>query len=128
MINTIRTILYVSNQQVSTQFYQKLLDIAPALNVPGMTEFELSKGTYLGLMPESGIKSLLGDPLPNPSMGNGIPRVELYLNVEDANFYHNKAIMLGAKELSPAKPRGWGDTVAYSMDSDGHVIAFAHKL
>lgn len=37
----IEFILYVADQARSTAFYSTLLNRAPTLNVPGMTEFEL---------------------------------------------------------------------------------------
>lgn len=60
-------ILYVSDQAAATRFYSRILDSEPILNVPGMTEFELSPQSVLGLMPVSGIKRLLGDELPDPA-------------------------------------------------------------
>lgn len=121
-------ILYVRDQQQSTAFYSSILGQTPTLNVPGMTEFRLSDHCVLGLMPEKGIKRLLGSALPDPEKGNGIPRVELYLTVDDPNGYHQRAIKNGAKELSPLQKRDWGDQAAYSMDQDGHVIAFAERI
>ena len=44
-------ILYVKDQAVSRVFYAIALGMAPRLDVPGMTEFELSGGCVLGLMP-----------------------------------------------------------------------------
>ncbi len=127
MISATNIILYVSNQEKSTAFYQSVLEIEPALNVPGMTEFKLADRTTLGLMPEKGIKSLLGDVLPDPCSDRPIPRAELYLTVDNPDKYHNRAISFGAKELSPLKARGWGDSAAYSMDFDGHILVFAKK-
>ena len=127
MIKKTHIILYVADQERSTEFYRKLFEVEPILHVPGMTEFQLSDGCVMGLMPEAGIKRLLGDPLPDPTQANGIPRCELYLVVDDAEAYHRRALALGAKELSPLLPRDWGDRVAYSLDADGNVIAFAGK-
>lgn len=45
-------ILYVRDQEASTGFYIAVLAMEPILNVPGMTEFELSSDCVLGLMPE----------------------------------------------------------------------------
>lgn len=77
-------ILYVADQQASTEFYAYVLDMEPTLNVPGMTEFSLSETCVLGLMPEAGIKKLLGTNLPDPATARGIPRAEVYLLVDDA--------------------------------------------
>jgi catechol 2,3-dioxygenase-like lactoylglutathione lyase family enzyme len=121
-------ILYVADQESSTQFYRAVLDREPRLHVPGMTEFVLSDGAILGLMPATGIKRLLGEKLPDPSAAAGIPRAELYLVVSDPESYHSRALKAGAKELSPLSLRDWGHQVAYSLDVDSHVIAFARKV
>jgi uncharacterized glyoxalase superfamily protein PhnB len=120
-------ILYVQDQTRSAEFYSRVFDCAPTLNVPGMTEFPLSESCVLGLMPEAGIKRLLGDLLPDPARGSGIPRAEIYLRVTDPLAYHRRALEAGAAELSPLADRDWGDRVAYSLDPDGHVLAFAEK-
>lgn len=109
-------ILYVQDQNRSSAF---------CLDVPGMSEFELSGQCVLGLMPSSGIKRLLGQNLPDPALADGVPRAELYLVHPDADHMHQRALEAGVQELSPMLPRDWGDTVAYSLDLDGHVLAFA---
>ncbi len=118
-------ILYVADQARSTAFYTAVLDFAPRLNVPGMTEFLLPSGGVLGLMPEAGIKNLLGPALPDPTLARGIPRAEVYLLTDDAPSYHRRALAAGAKELSEFRVRDWGHTAAYSLDPDSHVLAFA---
>ena len=124
----VNTILYVADQSESTSFYSYVLDKEPSLNVPGMTEFHMSSGAVLGLMPEAGIKRLLGERLPDPSTGNGIPRAELYLTVDNPDEYLQRAIERGARELSSVQSRDWGDRAGYCLDPDGHVLAFAHTL
>ncbi len=120
-------ILYVADQARSGRFYRAVLLAEPTLDVPGMTEFELPGGATLGLMPEAGIRRLLGPVLPDPAAGSGIPRVELYLSVANPAAWHACALAAGALELSPLEARDWGDEVAYSMDVDGPVLAFARK-
>ncbi len=120
-------ILYVEDQQASRDFYQSVLGVAPALDVPGMTEFKLTDSSMLGLMPNEGIKRLPGDSLPDPAPGTGIPRCELYIPVEDPQAVHDAAVAGGGTSLSQPEPRPWGDTVAYALDLDGHVLAFAKK-
>ncbi|QDU83758.1 Glyoxalase-like domain protein [Planctomycetes bacterium Pla163] len=118
-------ILYVASQEASTRFYSQVLAADPLLDVPGMTQFGLPTGAILGLMPEAGIKRLLGARLPDPSTARGVPRAELYLLVGDAHAYHERALAQGATELSPVRPRDWGHDAGYVLDLDGHVVAFA---
>ncbi len=122
----INFILYVQDQARSSKFYALALGLAPRLDVPGMTEFELGAGCVLGLMPEKGIKRLLPS-LPDPE-GARAPRAEVYLTVPDPGSAHARALAAGARELSPLAPRDWGDRAAYSLDPDGHVLAFAARL
>lgn len=127
-IKLIETILYVSNQEISSEFYQKIFRKSPDLNVPGMTEFKLSENCKLGLMPNKGIAKILADKTPHPDKGNGIPRCELYFYVENIELEFDNAIKSGAKLINPIADRDWGDKACYFSDPDGHIIAFAEKL
>ena len=125
MIGPAEFILYVADQAASRVFWSAVLGQSPSLDVPGMTEFTLTHGAVLGLMPEAGISALLGPALPDPALGRGVPRCELYLVVDDPAGHHERALAAGARELSPLSQRAWGDETAYCLDRDGHVIAFA---
>jgi predicted enzyme related to lactoylglutathione lyase len=121
-------ILYVGDQARSAAFYSDVLRLVPHLDVPGMTEFRLSARTILGLMPSIGIERLLGEAMGTASAPPGAVRAEVYLVVEDAQGYHERALASGARELSPLRERDWGHAVAYSVDADGYVLAFASPL
>jgi len=127
-IQSIQTILYVKDQKASTAFYQKILQREADLNVPGMTEFIISGNCKLGLMPNNGIARILADKTPHPGKGNGIPRCELYLVVDDVQTYFEHAVAAGALLVSAVADRDWGDRACYFADADGHIIAFAEKL
>jgi hypothetical protein len=106
-------ILYVSDQARSASYYGKVLDLEPILDVPGITEFRLREGSILGLLAVSS--------------AHGVPKAELYLIVGDPVAHHERAIGCGGTELSPMQLRDWGHRAAYSVDHDGHVLAFAEK-
>ncbi len=127
MIYKAQFILYVADQSKSKTFYQKVLQIDPVLDVPGMTEFELATNTKLGLMPETGIAKIIADNAPHPALANGIPRCELYLLVNDVQPYIIRAIENHAKLISKLENRDWEHKVAYFADPDGHIIAFAEN-
>jgi len=118
-------ILYVKNQDNSKLFYEKLLGLKPVLDVSGMTEFQLSENSILGLMPAKGIAKILTPVLPHPETGKGIPRCEIYLFVDSAEKYFTHALQSGAFPISTPALRSWGVVVAYVADPDGHVLAFA---
>jgi uncharacterized protein len=127
-VTTAHFILYVRDQARSTAFYRAVLGFEPTLNVPGMTEFALSGGAVLGLMPEAGIERLLGPALRSPTLAGGAPRAEIYLVVDDVEAHHGRALANGGRELSGPLDRDWGHFVAYSADPDGHVLAFARAI
>jgi len=127
MINKFEIILYVADQNRSKEFYSMILGKLPDLDVPGMTEFVIAENFKIGLMPETGIAKILNDKTPHPSLGNGIPRCELYLHTNNINESFINALKLGAIEVSAIDERDWGDKVGYVADFDGHIIAFASK-
>lgn len=118
-------IFYVSDQRASTEFFAFVLNCSPTLDVPGMSEFQISDTCVLGLMPETGIKNLLQGKIPDPSVCNGVPRAELYLVVDDATAYLSRALEKGAVGLSDVSLRDWGHSVGYCMEENGHILAFA---
>ena len=120
-------ILYVRSQAASRDFYRSLLDAEPALDVPGMTEFDLGP-CKLGLMPEDGIARIITPALPHPATGHGVPRCELYLLVNDISAAEERARRTNALVVSPASDQDWGHRVAYFADPDGHVIALAQPV
>lgn len=127
MTTQLEFILYVSNQEKSRDFYQILLQQKPSLNVSGMTEFTLNDFVKIELMPNDGIAKIITPKLPHPTSGIGIPRCELYLQVDNIETIFEEAKQAGATEISPITLRDWGDYVGYISDFDGHVIALASK-
>lgn len=119
-------VLYVRDQGRSTRFYSAVLDLRPVLDVPGMTEFSLSPAASLGIMPESGARRLLGSGLPEFARSRA-PRAEIYIWVEDPAARHERALRAGATDLGALAERDWGDLVAYCLDPDGYVLAFAKR-
>lgn len=126
VVTKLHFILYVRDQEAALAFYQSVLGAPPTLHVPGMTEFEIGSGAVLGLMPERGIAGLLN--LREDEAPRGGIRGEVYLVVSSPESYHRRALAAGARELSAMAPRDWGALVAYSLDPDGYVLAFASPI
>lgn len=119
-------ILYVAEPARARDFYAAVLARPPRLDVPGMTEFALDGGAVLGLMPEAGIRRLLGPALSDPAAAHGVPRAELYLLLDaDPAPALARACAAGARLLSPLQARDWGHEAGYVLDPDGHVLALA---
>lgn len=120
-------VLYVHDQKAATEFYATVFAVAPRLNVPGMTEFELNDGAVLGLMPAASATRLLGRNIDVADIAKN-PCAEIYLIVDEPAEFHARALKAGAVEVSPLTTRDWGHEAAYSIDISGHVLAFAKEL
>src|SRR5690606_42075088 len=59
------------------------------------------------IVPNKGIAKILSDKTPHPDLGNGIPRCELYLYVENIELEFENAIKIGAQLISPIEERNW---------------------
>ena len=127
-LKLVETILYVDNQNISSIFYQNIFRQAPSLNVPGITEFIISDTCKIALMPNYGISKILGENMPHPQKGMGIPRCELYFLVENVQFEYENTLKCGATLISPIIDRDWGEKVCYFADTDGHILAFAESI
>lgn len=88
-----------------------------------MTQFQLSPGCILGLMPRTGAERVLARPLEAPSSSS--PQHELYLLVEQPEVFLQRALAAGGHWISVGADRDWGDWAGYVADPDGHVLAFA---
>ena len=118
-------ILYVSDQGRARNFYASVFVTDPTLDEPGMTMFTLPDGAVLGLMPEDGIARIFQDAVPHPAQGAGIPRCEIYVEVDAPETFLARAVQHGATPISSVAPRPWGEEAGYCADPDGHVLAFA---
>lgn len=116
---TVEVICYVADQARSRAFYRTVLGQEPALDVPGMTAFDLD-GVRLGLMPAADMASLV----PGIEVGTG-QRAELYVRHPDADAILARVEQAGGRMLCPVEPRPWGESAGYALDPDGHVLAFA---
>jgi catechol 2,3-dioxygenase-like lactoylglutathione lyase family enzyme len=128
MISKSHFILYVQDQIKSSEFYSKLLNQKPALNVPGMTEFKLADNSVLGLMPAAGINKLLNnDYKAHTSLTNSI-KAEVYLMVDSVEEYCDRAKLLNVPILKNLAEMDWGHRVIYFKDPDNYVLALAEVI
>ena len=119
-MHAVEFILYVADQARARDFYREVLTAEPALDVSGMTEFDLG-GATLGLRPAAGIQALL----PGRIRVGSSQRCELYLRRGDATAALARAVDNGGRLLDDLSERAWGERVGYVLDPDGHVLALA---
>lgn len=121
-------IVYVEDQNKTKMFYELLFKNKPIVDEPGMTEFELPDGSILGIMPIKSTKKLFGEDYYSKLSLKSLSKFELYFLVDNAKELHTRALQLGGIELRKFEDMDWGERAAYSMNHDGHILAFAEKI
>lgn len=121
-------IIYVDNLDKTKMFYKLLFDIKPIIDEPGMCELELPNGAVLGIMSNSSLEKLFGTEYSINEKKRSSPKFEFYFQVDNAEALYQKALQLGALELRKFAEMDWGDKVAYCINHDGHILAFAEKI
>jgi len=121
-------IIYVEDFYKSKIFYELLFNIKPIIDEPGMVEFRLPDNSTFGIMPNTSLEKLFGSDFKIEKHRKSLPKTELYFLVDDAISFHNKAIQLGSTEIRAFSEMDWGHKVAYSLNHDGHILAFAEII
>jgi predicted enzyme related to lactoylglutathione lyase len=115
-------IIAVDDRARSVAFYQLAFGWPLAVDAPTYAELALPAGMRLGIYDRQGFGKNIGE-VPRPA--HGVTGTELYLHVDDLDAANARVLRAGARVLDPARPRDWGETVAYFADPDGNVIALA---
>lgn len=113
-------ILAVSDLPRAVALYTAGLGMRPVVDAPHYVELDGGVGLYQ----RAGFGGNIGE-VPEPA--RGVTGTELYFRVPDLGGACAALAAAGARALSPAAPRPWGEFVAYYADEDGNVIALAQR-
>ena len=129
VITKVHIILTVSDISKSRMFYNLLFNITPIVDESNICEFQLTENLILGLQNEDlKLKNFDPDIYMRFAQNKHTGGEEIYIEHSDAEGIHTKALQLGCLELSPFKERNWGHKVGYSINHDGHILAFAEAI
>jgi len=118
------TILAVRDLGRAAAFYRAAFGWNPVVETPVYVELVDAGAMRIGLYLREGFARNTGQmPLHQPH--GAITATELYLAVDDVATAAAALVAAGARELSPAAPRPWGDVAAYYADPDGNVVVVA---
>jgi uncharacterized glyoxalase superfamily protein PhnB len=123
--NKVHTILTVNDLHKSKMFYRLVFDLDPIVDEENIVEFELNDSFVLGLQLSSLTEKLFDQEVAAKFNLLKTSSAEIYIQCDNAEAMHQKALQFGCLELSPFQERYWGQSVAYSVNHDGHVLAFA---
>lgn len=118
-------ILAVEDVARAKAFYVAAFAWPVEVDVPGVyVEMAIPAGLRVGLYERRGFGRNTGR-VPMPIPPGELSPTEVYLRVDDLPDACARLERAGARLLSAAAPRDWGDTAAYYADPDGHVLAVA---
>jgi predicted enzyme related to lactoylglutathione lyase len=118
------TILAVADLPRAREFYDRAFGWKREWDLPVYCEYSMPGGMLLGLYDRRGFARITG--LAPAAVPEGaISATEIYLRVEDLDGAAARLAAAGARLLSPAAPREWGDDAAYFADPDGNVLVVA---
>ena len=123
-VRQVRLIFAVADVPRARAFYDRAFGWEVGAEVPVYVEYRLPGGMLLGLYRREGFACNTGQASVATPAG-GLTATEIYLRVEDLGEAVARLTAAGARLLSPAAPREWGDEAAYFADPDGNVIAVA---
>lgn len=118
------TILAARDFHSQVRFYADAFSWARAVDTNHYAEFELPGGQRIGIYEREGFGRNFGA-TPGEMPEGTVSPFELYLQVVDLAIATESLLECGARLLSAAAPREWGDTVAYFADPEGNVLALA---
>lgn len=118
------TILAVADLARAVAFYRRAFAWRAVVETPVYVELVDAGAMRVGLYLRDGFARNTGQmPLTVPP--GAITATELYLAVDDITAAAAALVAAGARELSPAAARPWGDVAAYYADPDGNVVVVA---
>ncbi len=120
----ILTILAVQDVPRARGLYDAAFGWPTDVDLPVYVEYVLPGDQRIGLYAREGFARNTGV-VPAAMPPGAIAPAELYLRVDDLPEAARRLTDAGARLLSAAAPRDWGDSVAYFSDLDGNVLAVA---
>lgn len=121
------TILAVSELSHAARFYERAFALSPQVEVPVYREYELPQGQRLGLYQREAFGRNTGQ-VPVQVAAGDLSATELYFWVDQLEPWLERLTAAGARLLSAAAPRPWGDEAAYFADPEGNVLVVARPL
>jgi predicted enzyme related to lactoylglutathione lyase len=123
-VKHVLTILAVADVSRAARFYAQALGWRPAVEAPVYVELQGPSGMRLGLYERQGFGRNTGQ-MPMAVPAGALAPAELYFHVDDVPAAAERLTAAGARVLSAAALRDWGDEAAYFADPDGNVVVVA---
>jgi predicted enzyme related to lactoylglutathione lyase len=117
-------ILAVEDLQRAVAFYRQAFEWREIVSTATYAELAIDDGMRIGLYERVAFGRNTGQ-VPIAAVAGELSRTELYLHVDSLPDTIASLERAGARCLSAARRREWGDEAAYFADTDGNVIVVA---
>jgi len=120
--NLALVVLAVEDVGRAKSFYVDAFGWDVLVDLPVYVQLRMPGGAAIGLFQRESYGRVTTE-LPIACPAGASTATELYLQVQDREAAESRLLSAGARLLSPAALRDWGDTTAYFADPDGNVVA-----
>ncbi|WP_449403265.1 VOC family protein [Exiguobacterium artemiae] len=118
------TILYITDPVKTRLFYHGLLGLSIKAEHGSYTEFETGS-TILAFNTKEDVRSMIPYEIPDKT---GQQSIELGFVTEDVAHVYEQIKNAGHQTVLPPTEKPWGQTVAYVLDPDGHLIELCSPI
>ena len=118
------TILYITDPVKTRRFYNGLLGLPIKAEHGSYTEFDTGS-TILAFNTKEDVRSMIPYEIPDKTVQQSI---ELGFVTEDVAHVYEQIKNAGYQTVLPPTEKPWGQTVAYVLDPDGHLIELCSPI
>ncbi len=118
------TILYITDPVKTRLFYHDLLGLPIKAEHGSYTEFDTGS-TILAFNTKEDVRSIIPYEIPDKTVQQSM---ELGFVTEDVAHLYEQIKKAGHKIILPPTEKPWGQTVAYVLDPDGHLIELCSPI
>ncbi|WP_214846790.1 VOC family protein [Exiguobacterium sp. s193] len=118
------TILYVHDPKQTLMFYHDLLGLPIKAQHGSYVEFE-TDSTILAFNTKADVRTLIPYDIPEVT---GPQSLEIGFVTDDVNGVYERIVTAGHTSVLPPTVKPWGQTVAYVLDPDGHLVELCSPM
>lgn len=118
------TILYIDDPKQTLMFYHELLGLPIKAQHGSYVEFDTGT-TTLAFNTKEDVRTLISYDIPDKT---GPQSLEIGFVTDDVKGVYERIIVAGFPSILAPTVKPWGQTVAYVLDPDGHLVELCSPM